>query len=560
MTQNENSKKMSRRNFLKTTGTIAGGAALLGLTVGPQLFQSSNTKSIPPIVEAQTTESTTTSTATTGYVPKTRRYYLYSTDGIINVPDETLGHRPVYIFGFAKPMSDTRRIGSGTALSLDPTAPNYAFSDLNWLTTSDQKPLMLGKASLPAPPIWGVEGDILEITLFNLGFKYFDAPDPHTIHLHGAHAPTYYDGIPELSFGVPMWMGAPLNTLDDVKMFSFTYKMKCERPGTYMYHCHVEASEHVQMGMYGPLWIYPKERGFTWISSVARGGWTYGNTLTRFSQEAILLFSEIDTRWHDGIFLPPGAPTPDPDVIANFNPIDYTPNYWLVNGRSFPDTVMPGKYTQGYQTGTATITDDLLTYYPAEAVTGAPVTPISVPRQPVPTYVQTGVPQKVLARLSNMGYQAQPLHFHGVMPTIVGKDTHAWVPTSNAMFSTPQDERRRIFTQGIFSGETYDLISSYPDKAQISSIYSSVLSASNPNPFPPFGAEWGTILPTVDPTIPATAGILHDAYPLLYLWHIHDDYKVTNNGVYPGGAVVLVKVNKTAPTSTKSIIQYLIDA
>ena len=95
--------------------------------------------------------------------------------------------------------------------------------------------------------------------------------DPHTIHLHGVHAPNYYDGIPEISFGIPMWNPYATQRMSYQEVMkkenieqlfraaTFTYRMYCERPGTYMYHCHVEASEHVQMGMYGPMWIYPKQ-------------------------------------------------------------------------------------------------------------------------------------------------------------------------------------------------------------------------------------------------------------------------------------------------------------
>jgi hypothetical protein len=43
-------------------------------------------------------------------------------------------------------------------------------------------------------------------------------------------------------------------------------------------------------------------------------------------------------------------------------------------------------------------------------------------------------------------------------------------------------------------------------------------------------------------------GFKNTGYPLLYLWHIHDDYKVTNAGNYPGGAVVVVKVNTQGTT------------
>ena len=36
---------------------------------------------------------------------------------------------------------------------------------------------------------------------------------------------------------------------------TFTYYYKVLDPGTYMYHCHIEATEHMQMGMPGNLYV-----------------------------------------------------------------------------------------------------------------------------------------------------------------------------------------------------------------------------------------------------------------------------------------------------------------
>ena len=100
--------------------------------------------------------------------------------------------------------------------------------------------------------IWGEVDDHIHITLINLGMAHRpDLMDPHTVHLHGGHVATQIDGFPETSFGVPMWMDPQM------KPPAATYFFQPEHPGTYMYHCHVEASEHVQMGMYGAVVIYP---------------------------------------------------------------------------------------------------------------------------------------------------------------------------------------------------------------------------------------------------------------------------------------------------------------
>ena len=91
-----------------------------------------------------------------------------------------------------------------------------------------------------APPIVLDQGDEFYLTLTNVGMaKRADLFDPHTVHYHGfPQSSNIYDGLPES--GISINMGA-----------SLTYYYLNNDPGTYMYHCHVEATEHMQMGMLG---------------------------------------------------------------------------------------------------------------------------------------------------------------------------------------------------------------------------------------------------------------------------------------------------------------------
>ena len=77
--------------------------------------------------------------------------------------------------------------------------------------------------------------------LSNLGLSQRpDLVDGHTIHWHGfVNEAPVFDGVPELSLSVPIGR-------------SFTYFYVPHDAGTYMYHCHFEDVEHVQMGMTGP--------------------------------------------------------------------------------------------------------------------------------------------------------------------------------------------------------------------------------------------------------------------------------------------------------------------
>jgi len=152
---------------------------------------------------------------------------------------------------------------------------------------------------VPGPPLVYYEGDSVTIDLWNVSQH-----SPHTIHLHGLDVDQANDGVPGLSFTVE-------------HMEHGYYKFKAPHPGTYLYHCHVVSSIHVQAGMYGLLVIKPKGLdGETWKNG-------YG-----FSRDYNFLLSEIDTVWHKSRVLD-HSDNHDSIVIPEYNP-----QYFLCNGAS----------------------------------------------------------------------------------------------------------------------------------------------------------------------------------------------------------------------------------
>lgn len=211
---------------------------------------------------------------------------------------------------------------------------------------------MKGTATLPSPIIWAEQGDRLYITLINLGLLQLpDHFDFHTVHIHGGHIATQLDGFPESSLGVPMWMDTGLEPPN------LTYFFQPENPGTLMYHCHVEASEHLQMGFSGALVIYPSVESLRaagiikdkntgqWLldskpqpqipSAATNRNFTYNDINTFFDKEYVMLLTDIDSTWHDSVL-----------CQSDFNPVNFKPDFWLVNGRAFPDTLYPHPQTQ----------------------------------------------------------------------------------------------------------------------------------------------------------------------------------------------------------------------
>ena len=100
----------------------------------------------------------------------------------------------------------------------------------------------------PGPTIELDQGDEFYLSLTNVGTVIRpDLFDPHTVHFHGfPNAASVFDGVPEVSISINM--GATL-----------TYYYNIVEPGTYIYHCHVEATEHMEMGMLANLYVHPAQ-------------------------------------------------------------------------------------------------------------------------------------------------------------------------------------------------------------------------------------------------------------------------------------------------------------
>lgn len=479
-----------------------------------------------------------------------RHYVLLATDGWIRLPKDdvlcTKNRKEVYIFGFTGGLLEVDGIKIEENKYLDYKNP------ANWNKILKKK----GKATIPSPMVWGEVGDHIYITLINIGMKHLpDLNDPHTVHMHGAHVATQLDGFPETSFGVPMWEKKENQPLKAPP--TATYFFHPENPGTLMYHCHVEASEHVQMGMYGALVIYPSmeslaKNGIT--KSCECGHWklngkeiydipktatnrnfAYNNIHSYFDKEYVMLLSDIDSKWHESVQNQDLNPPPPP-----FNPVDFKPDFWLVNGRAFPDTLLPHHLT-----------------YPANSDSN--LTQINYE-----SYVHVKTNEKFLLRMINMGYQVVPWHIHGWHFMVVGKDSHLspFLALSKNCRHINHELTQMGFTNTIGSGETYDLIITADDKRdlyrryivkgqdsfdslceQIRRIYYVDKTAISDIPEEPVNCDNPQIINDIEICNQSYRNPNNQFFPQFYPMHNHDDYKVTNDGKYPGGQLTLIQID-----------------
>jgi FtsP/CotA-like multicopper oxidase with cupredoxin domain len=183
---------------------------------------------------------------------------------------------------------------------------------------------MLG-AEFPAPTIVLKEGQEFYLTLTNVGMMQRpDLFDPHTVHFHGfPQASAIFDGVPDSSVSINM--GA-----------SLTYYYQLVEPGTHMYHCHVEATEHMQMGMLGNLYVMPAQNDLT--PGTVLGSYTHqagdkyayndGDGSTLYDVEYAIQLGAFDPVFHD--------------ASMNTQPLPFAlmeDKYPMINGRGYPDTI-----------------------------------------------------------------------------------------------------------------------------------------------------------------------------------------------------------------------------
>ncbi len=296
--------------------------------------------------------------ASYAYPDNTRCMHLSAGDGFVTMADG----RPMYEFGF---------------------------DDVTGLPEAQVMNAGMLAQQQPGPTIVLDEGDEFYLNLTNVGMVIRpDLFDPHTVHWHGfPEAASIFDGVPEESIAIKA--GATL-----------TYYFNVVEPGTYLYHCHVEATEHMQMGMLANLYVRPAQNRLPDGTVLQRPGSTLTHThanpdydpdrnldnpligdryayndkdgATRYDVEYPIQLLSFDPAFHD----------------ANWNvqPLpfaDMRDTYAMINGRGYPDTADPAE----------------LPPPPPDQIDGHVIT---VSTQPISSLIQARVGDRLLLRISNV--------------------------------------------------------------------------------------------------------------------------------------------------------------
>jgi FtsP/CotA-like multicopper oxidase with cupredoxin domain len=92
-----------------------------------------------------------------------------------------------------------------------------------------------------------------------------------------------------------------------------TFTFTASAPGTYLYESAGNAGRQLAMGLYGALIVRP-----------GTAGRAYDSASTAYDVESVLVLSAVDPAFNA-----------DPD---HADPYAYTPRYWLINGKAYPQT------------------------------------------------------------------------------------------------------------------------------------------------------------------------------------------------------------------------------
>lgn len=389
----------SRRTFL------AGAAGTLGTSiVGARLLGGSASAAPTPVVSPK---------AAAAVAHPRKEVHLVGTDGWVSMPRDPNG------------------AWDDPPFFPDPLAPDpfntyvFGFRNVTGMSAT-QVAAQRGKAQISAPMLSFDEEDDIYITLTNLGLQQRpDLFDGHTLHWHGfVNAIPLFDGVPELSLAVPIGR-------------DFTYFYRPHDAGTYMYHCHFEDVEHVQMGMTGMVFVRPKQNRTPVNGDPANSKYAYndGDGTTRYDREFAYMITELWSAAHYR----------DAHIQVN-DWTDYDPSFHLLNGRAYPDTIEPNGN-------------------PLSTVAGR------LQYQPISSLIKCNPGEKVLLRLSNLGYENHALTADNIDLTIVAKDasllkgrdgTNNYI-TTNTVDVGPGESRDVIFTAPSAQGKylLYDRKYSY---------------------------------------------------------------------------------------------------
>ncbi|HBV98355.1 MAG TPA: hypothetical protein DEF36_15110 [Desulfotomaculum sp.] len=251
-----------------------------------------------------------------------------------------------------------------------------------------------GNPQLPGPVIIARVGDVIKITLRNELSDFVSLIFPGQDYIP---TPVKENGV-FTSYNTHASPGGVV-----------TYTFTATRPGVFLYESGASPERQVPMGLYGAMVIYPP--GVDHPSDPDYHTAYGNNTASLYDVDKVLILSEVDSGFNLAV-----------DSGSSFNMLDFEPDYWLINGRSYPFTVLPDDV-------------DILV------------------SQPLGSKVNAAPGKRILIRCLNAGSQNHSFRLEGITARVVAVDS--W-PLAAGTGSIDATYLKNTIT--IASGESYDLL------------------------------------------------------------------------------------------------------
>ena len=309
---------------------------------------------------------------------------------------------------------------------------------------------------------------------------------------------------------------------------SVSYSFTAAQPGTYTYYSGTNSDLQVEMGLVGALIVRPT--GYSESNKIA-----YNHPDSQYDREYLFLLSDMDPTVHE--------------KVAAGLPVDnaaWWPVYWLMNGRTAPDTMTPAN-------------NPLL------------------PHQPYNCMPMMHPGDRVLLRMIGAGRDLHPFHVHGNEHKVIARDGRLLSSAAGA------DLAENLFTSTVVPGSTSDAIFSWTGAKLGWDIYGFTHATQpaycdaggNPTASYPADRMSQTAADRCKPIPVAlpnqtdlTNGQFYSGSPYLgtlgslppgeggynpnsgymFMWHSHSEKELTNNDIFPGGMLTMMIIEAPGVT------------
>jgi hypothetical protein len=375
-----------------------------------------------------------------------------------------------------------------------------------------------------------------------------------------------------------------------------TYTFVADHPGTFLYESGTNPQLQVLMGMVGALIVRPTHVSATYCDGLTPAtspkappttvAYMYDACSTAYSptHEFMHLLTEIDPHMHHAIELatcqsllqasntggaltqpdanglmtwtPDGAPAPtmtctpatfaDPNLLTVYDMTTYRPRYWMINGRSFPDTLTPNFSTSVPTQPYGALVHILPTCPAPMSFQGSSTAqcPNSNPNLGDGSLNPDYNPLPSVVRFLNGAPVAYPFHPHGDHDSQIGLDGRVLINPHGTSSGMPADTSVDRFDVVVPPGQTIDVTFGWVD-AQQWDPNSNPIGVAQPQQQNLINGPYWSGSAYLGQKLPLLNGITqyNQCGEYYHFAHSHALFQVTNYGAPGGGMLTFIRVD-----------------